>query len=457
MFGLDHFPIHSHNWRLPAALAASILFTVAASAQESQPAAPNKSVLSAFRLAGDVPADVLRISLTDAQQRAQVASAPLARLGELQVEAARQHRLGVKSMYFPAITTQFMNLHLSETPGELLTFQRPLTGGLLAVPVGVVFQDQTAVNVVVTQPITQLFGVRELVKIARADENIAKAKAGMPVTAAMREVEKTFFDLLVAQRELAAASADAKKVRTGFVRFGGVGTLFSAAQQADALRADASTALAAGKVTSLTASLNELLGLAPDTHLELVPPPPLAENLTLKDALAQAQASPALEVVEAEQTAVKAHAGARLAKLEYGPGIAIVGGYTHQRVLDSIVLPEDFGYIGVVATYTLFDSFKREHTVKETAAQAQAADLGAQLARDKAAAALKTAYFELERARDAYYLARQILSAAHAGVSFVSAGPDAESSRARAEADVFRAEIGYRAAYDALTSLMAGR
>jgi len=210
-------------------------------------------------------------------------------------------------------------------------------------------------------------------------------------------------------------------------------------------------------VTSLTASLNELLGLAPDTHLELVPPPPLAENLTLKDALAQAQASPALEVVEAEQTAIKAHAGARLAKLEYGPGIAIMGGYTHQQVLTSTVLPEDFGYVGVVATYTLFDSFKREHAVKETAAQAQAADLGAQLAKDKAAAALKTAYFDLERARDAYYLARQILSTAHAGVSFVSAGPDAESSRARAEADVFRAEIGYRAAYDALTSLMAGR
>ena len=37
-------------------------------------------------------------------------------------------------------------------PGELLTFQRPLVGGLLTVPVGVVFQDQTALNVVVAQP-----------------------------------------------------------------------------------------------------------------------------------------------------------------------------------------------------------------------------------------------------------------------------------------------------------------
>jgi outer membrane protein TolC len=424
------------------ALIVSVLFTTIASAQEWQPAAPGPSGPVVFRLAGDIAADVVRLSLTDAQQRAQVASAPLVRLGELQVEAARQHRLGVKSMYFPAFTTQFLNLHLSETPGELLTFQRPLAGSLVTVPIAAVFQDQTAFNVVVTQPITQLFGVRQLVKIARADENIARAKAGMPVAELSRDVEKSFFELLVAQRELAAAAADAKKITTSWVR-------------ADALRIETSRTLAAGKVTALMSSLNGLLGLAPDTRLELVPPAPLVENLTLKDALAQA--SPTLDVVQAEQTAVKARAGARLAKLEYGPGIAVIGGYTHQRVLNSTVLPEDFAYVGVVATYTLFDSFKREHTVRETAAQAKAAEIGAQLARDKAAVALKTAYFELERSRDAYYLARQMLSAAQGGIRLVADSTDGESNRARAEADVFRAEIAYRSAYTELTGLMAGR
>jgi outer membrane protein TolC len=434
-------------------LAVLMLFAIAAAAQDSQPTSPDTNGPT-LKIPGDTPADVLHLSLTDAQQRAQLASGPLQRLGELQVEAARQHRLGVKSMYFPAITTQFVNLHLSETPGELLTFQRPLTGGLLSVPVGVVLQDQTTLNVVVTQPITQLFGVRQLVKIARADENIARAKAGMPVAEVSQKVEKNFFDLLVAQRELAAASADANRVRARFVRIGDVGL---PTQQADGLRAETARTLAADKVTALTASLNELLGLAPDTRLELVPPAHLLESLTLKDALAQGQATPPVAVVEAEQTAVKAHSAAKLAKLEYGPGIAIMGGYMHQQVLTNVVLPEDFGYVGVVATYTLFDSFKREHSVKETAAQAQAADLGAQLARDKAAASLKTAYFELERTRDAYQLARQMLSTPSIGVSFVSDAPGAESSRARAEADTFRAEIAYRQAYTALTNLMAGR
>ena len=396
-------------------------------------------LVSAVAAAQDAPQrDVRLLTLSDAKQQAQTVAAPLLRLGELQVEAARQHRLGVKSMYFPSITTQFDYLHLSETPGEVLSVQRPLTGGLLSVPVGVVFQDQHAVNVVVTQPITQLFGVRQLVKIARADENIARAKAGLPVTEVARQVERNFFDLLVAQHELSAATVEAKRVRAALV-------------------AGASKTLAADTVVRLTASLNELLGLPLGTRLELVPPAPLVEHLTLNYALAAAQATPSLDVIEAEQTAVKAHSAARLAKLEYGPGIAIMGGYLHQHALTGAVLPENFAYVGVVGTYTLFDSFKRQHTIKETAAQAKAAELGAQLTKEKAAAAVKTAYFELESARDAYSLARQMLSAAHPGVRLVSDDPETESRRARAEADALRAEMGYREAYARVTSLIASQ
>jgi outer membrane protein TolC len=442
---------------MPLVLAGAILLPVIAAAQQPQPVTPNANAASVLKIRSDVPAGVRRITLSVAQQLAQAASDPLVRLGQLQVEAARQHRLGVKSMYFPSVTTQFFNLHLNETPGQLLTFQRPLTGGLISVPVGVIFQDETTVNVVVTQPITQLFAVRQLVNIAEADENIAKAKAGMPLTALARQVDKNFFDLLVAQRELAAAASDARKVRTSWAKVGDSGSPGTAAQQADALRATTAEALIAGNVTTLTASMNGLLGLPPDTRLELVPPAPLVENMTLKDALAQAQASPSSEVVEAGQTFVKARSATKLAKLAYVPGVAIVGGYVHQDLLSDVVLPESFAYVGVVATYTLFDSLKRERTVKEAAAQQQAAALGVQLATAKVAAAVKTAYFELERSRDAYYLARRMLATTPTGVSLVADTQDAESGRARAEADVFRAEITYREAYVALTSLIADR
>lgn len=63
---------------------------------------------------------MLRMSLTDVQQRAQVAGSP-----RPDRRAAGRSRtaapLGVRSMYFPVITTQFLNLQLSET----LCRQRP--------------------------------------------------------------------------------------------------------------------------------------------------------------------------------------------------------------------------------------------------------------------------------------------------------------------------------------------
>lgn len=432
-------PRHSTYCRRPLVLAAtSILLTAVAAAQDAPTVAPHAYVPAVLKIPENALADARLVTLTDAQQQAQVAAGPLVRLGELQVEAARQHRLGVKSLYFPSVSAQADYLHLTEVPGEIFTVQRPLAGGFLSFPVQAVFQDQNAVNVVVTQPITQLFGVRQLVKIARADENIARAKANMPVTEIARQVEKAFFDLLIAQRELSASTAQRANLRASLV-------------------VQTSGTLAADNVATLTASLNGLLGLPADTRLELVPPPPLVENLTLKSALAAAQATPPLEVIEAEQTAVKAHSAARLAKLEYGPGIAVIGGYLHQHALSSTVLPEDFAYVGVVGTYTLFDSLKREHSVKETAAQAKAADIGIQLAKEKAATAVKTAYFELQRSRDTYQAALQLLSATHARVKFVSDVADTDSSRARAEADVFRAELAYRTAYATVTNLIVGR
>jgi hypothetical protein len=117
-------------------------------------------VVSAQELAARAPAAARRITLQQGQQLAAAANNPMVRLGELQVEAAEQHRLGVKSMYFPNVSTQLENLHFNTPPGEVLTVPRPFRGTTLSVPVNIIEQDQTAVNVSVVQPITPIFAVR---------------------------------------------------------------------------------------------------------------------------------------------------------------------------------------------------------------------------------------------------------------------------------------------------------
>ena len=132
------------------------------------------------------------------------------------------------------------------------------------------------------------------------------------------------------------------------------------------------------------------------------------EDISLQEATDKAAANP--DVVEAEQTAIKAHAGLTLAKGEYVPIIAIVGGFTNQNLMN-VILPANYAYIGVAASYTFFDFGKREHGVKERKAQAEAADLGVQLTKAKTAGVVKSSYIELERSRKLSQLARRMVSA----------------------------------------------
>ena len=156
-----------------------------------------------------------------------------------------------------------------------------------------------------------------------------------------------------------------------------------------------------------------------------------------------------------QQAAIKAHAGLALTKLTYIPTVAIIGGYSNQNFINYLLLPKDFSYIGFMASFTLFDGFKREHGVKEVKAQAEMADLGVQLTRAIVAAAVKSSYLQLDRSRQLYQLARRMVSATQVvEASYKSDDLEVESARAKMKAEMFRAELEYRQAYAKLKAQM---
>jgi len=406
---------------------------------------------SSFALnSGDAPADVRRITLDEAQQLAGGTSNPLVRLAELQVRVAKEHRLGVQSLYFPNISGQLENLHINKNTGPVLTLDR--LGK--TVPVDIIGKNQTAYNFSAVQPLTPLFAVHQLVKIARADENIARAKAGMPVAETVSKVENNYFELLIADRELVSAEADSKKIQMKWLSASNSGApSISSERLKDINGAEKAVVVASSKVKELTASLNEALGLPEGTKLELVPPEPLVEDTSLEEAVDTAATANAA-VVEAEQTAVKARAGSTLSKMQYFPSVAIIGGYTNQNAL-KVILPRDFSYVGFMATYTVFDFGKRERGVKESNAQAEMAEMAVPLTKAKVTAEVKSSYFELERSRKLSQLARRMVSAGQVvEASFQSDNPEVEPEQAKMEADMFRSELEYRQAYARLKSLM---
>jgi hypothetical protein len=398
------------------------------------------------------PDGVRSLTLEEAQQAAAGAGNPLVRLGQLSVEVAKQHRQGVQALYYPNVSTALLNFHLNKQTGQVLSL--PRLGA--AIPVNTFHKDSTTFNVTVAQPLTPLLSIRQLVKIARADENIAKAKAGMPVAETAMKVEKTFFELLVAQRELTSAAAEARIVQTKWLTASNSRPTISTEQTTEMLAAEKSVLLSTSKVNELTGSLNQMIGLPEGTKLELVTPEPFAENISLNEATVKAAANP--EVIEAEQTAIKAHAGLTLTKLQYVPTVAVVGGYANQNMVSNAILPKDFSYVGIVATFTVFDGFKREHGVKEVRAQAEMADLAVQLTKAKVAATVKTSYLELDRARQLNQLARRITSTTQmVDAAYKPQDAQFESAQAKMEADMFRSELEYRQAYARLKALMGGQ
>jgi hypothetical protein len=397
------------------------------------------------------------------QQSANRVVGPLALMSHLSVEAAKQHRLGVQADYFPKFGATFVNLHFTDFLGQVLRFDRsplrrliPGTMTPLPVDVAILNKDQTIAALTFVQPITPLLEVRQAVRIARADERIAMAKAAATISKNMRDtqVEQTYFELLIAQRRLTSAEW---KLRSDPPR-----TLYASAdvelipvseREPGTMEARKAVATAAAKVKELTASLNRIMGWPDDTELELAVPDPLVENISLQEiADKPPAANPAL--VEAEQTVVKARAAATISKMAYIPTVAAVGGYLFQNALPAV--NSNFGYGGVMASYTLFDFGKREHAVKEARAQLEMAQTALQLTKAKLAEDVKKSYFELERSRQVSLVAQKMGSstALLMKVSANSESLEVRAARADVELEMVEADFAHRQAFNRLKALI---
>jgi hypothetical protein len=400
---------------------------------------------------GEQHASRRRITLAEAQQQASGAANPMAHIAQLGVEAAKQHRLGAESDYFPKLSSTLTNFHFNKFMGQVITIQRPIQGGTVSAGLPLAGKDQTLIALTGAQPITPLLKLHEVVNIARADERLAMAKAGMPVETAAN-VESGYYALLVAQRQLVVARANAQGIGDKKLLASMAATLASDHPEPE-IAAAKQLVIADSKVKELMVTLNELLGYPDDTELELVPPDTEIENISLKEASDKALAANP-EVVEAESNVAKAHAASRLSKLDYVPDVVVLGGYAYNDYAIPL-LPRDFSFIGIMGSYNLFDFGKREHTIKERNAQVSQAEAALELTKAKVAAAVKASYFEMDRSRQLTELAHRL--SAEVSVREVSSrqdDSDRASSQARIDIEIFQADLEYRQALAKVKTLM---
>ena len=370
-------------------------------------------------------AQVRRITLPEAQ--AQAAANPAVRAAQLSVDAARYHREAAAADYFPKVGSTFANLHFNKFLGETIQLARRN----LDVPL--FNKDQTLVALTVIQPVTPMLKVREAVNLARADERIAGAKLAEATANVRASVEPAYFALLIAglRQKETASILEALRVRIQVADAGLVPSIPDLRVQTELREIEKEFSLAHDRVVELTGSLNNLLGFRLETELELVSPEPLAaEMMSLVTARQRALASN-LEVVEAEQQLAKAEAAVKLSKLEYVPDVAIMAGYAYQTTTS--LLPADFSFLGVVATFNVFDFGKREKTLKERKTNVELAQMNLQAVRSRVAGAVQAAYVHMEKA----LLTREQRRSA----------PVSSDYSAHAEGELVQAEWDYRVAH----------
>jgi outer membrane protein len=338
-----------------------------------------------------------------------------------------------------------VNLHYSQFLGQVITIQRPLIGTQFQRPVPLFSQDQTAVDVALVQPITPLLKVYQAVKIARADEQIAKAKAAAPGSANDASVEEAYYKLLIAQRRLTYAELNLRSPEhrppASASSIVSVHETTADSNPVEPLEAERAVVTSATEVRELAASLDRLMGWPEDTRLELAPPEPLSENLSLEEIADKTGVTSSPAVVEAEQNVVKARAAYMLSKLEYVPTVAAVGGFLNQNVIP--VVPSNLGYGGIVVTYNLFDFGKRERGVKEARLQLEMAQIAAQMTKAQVSAKLKDSYLELVRSRQLSRLAQTMVSVVRL-VALSPENPELEAACVKLELEMLEADLAHR-------------
>jgi outer membrane protein TolC len=407
----------------------------------------------------DPPPASMRLTLEEAKERA-LSNNKLLNLAALNAESKAYAIKAARADYFPKITANALYFHFNDDLGTVLSVpSKSLTGprgrALVTFPgatvaEAVLNQDTSFVQIGVVQPITDILKIRQGVKIAQADEQIARAKWQQGIRDVASGVEQLYWGLL-AVRKLQA---------------GAVESLRASEAMAKTKTLDARLALVEAKqglqqvnkqAQDLQEQLNGLLDLPLCTRLDLVEPAAPVLPFRCADEVIALALSSSPEIAEAQQNVLKGQAAVEAGKLDYLPSIGLTGGYVNQTGA-SYVQP-NIGYVGAAGTWTLFNGGKRRDVVQERKTLVAMAHLKLQDTEDQVRQKALKAYREVGETQEALKIALEMVVLRREAEKAAANPTDlmhAAKHRMLAEVEAVKADLAYRVAYVQVMSL-AGR
>jgi outer membrane protein TolC len=396
-------------------------------------------------------ANVRRLTLDEAKQIALAGNRSLA-LARLNIAEKEFATSAAGKDYFPKVLGDLTYLHFDTNLGQITTVASGkfglLPAGTVLTNTAVLNQNSALSTILVAQPITKLIAVNAAVKIARADENAARAQLDKGTRDLLSGVAQAYEGLLGARRIQTALELQAKLLAE----------LLSARPipelRVALVEVQQGLAQLRGQVQQLNDLLNNLLDLPPCTVLELVDPMPPALTVHCADEAAQLALTNNPEVREAEQNIAKAEAALQVARMAYVPDVTIIGAYGNQTAASYI--QDNFGYVGLTATYTFWDWGKRREIKQQRDTQIAMAHENLRVTMDKVQLDARKAYVAFEQAREAFQLAGEMVKARKEVEKSATgaAALQAKADTSKAELEYMKDEIAYRVAYAQVAALV---
>jgi outer membrane protein TolC len=411
-------------------------------------------------------ADVRHLTLTEAVHLAINQNRAL-KIARLKVAENQQKKAGERSAYFPSLKNESNLLHITALQAISIPAGAFGIAGGSQVPTQntVIPQGQNTVyssGTQLSQPLTQLIGIRDANRMAAADIAISQDDLKRAENEIALQVHSVYYGILIAKLQKQAAEQQTQYADESLreseddVRNGNALRVAAIQGQATVLESRQAVLTADLQMTDLTAQLNDLLGLPLDTQLDLDAAAPADLDRRTREEYVQTAWSQNPQIKAAEDAAEKARAAVGAAKAAYIPDVTA---YARQSYQDGIsFLVRNFGTFGVNMTWDVFDFGKRRATLRERQDQLAEAEENVRRLKDDVAVSIERNYNKVQRTKSLVEVAQQVVKLRQEserlaqnqlaqGEVLASDRSQATAAAYKAQADWLQANLGYLLAW----------